>query len=77
VKRYDAGGQRVTSCCGCYSTYCDAVLCCKNCYNEVEIGEGDGSEFRFGVDEDLYYSDVFAAEELAAERLVYVAKHNE
>ena len=60
-KRYDKGGQRVTSCCGSYSTYMDdgynglTMLCCKKCYNEVDFGEGDGSEFRDGVDVDEYY----------------------
>ncbi len=65
-KKYDKGGQRVTSCCGCYSTYCDEVLCCKSCYAEVEFGEGDGSEFRAAVDPDLYYKNLFAAEEVEA-----------
>lgn len=43
-KRYDENGQRVTDCCGCYSTYCGEVLVCKNCYHAVGIGEGDGAE---------------------------------
>lgn len=78
TKRYDDGGQRVTSCCGCYSTYMDAgdgseVLCCKACYNEVDFGEGDGSEFRAGVDPDLYYKNLFAAEEVEAERRAFQA----
>lgn len=68
AKRYDDGGQRVTSCCGCYSTYMDAgygteFLCCKSCYNEVDFGEGDGSEFRAGVDPDEYYKEQFARDE--------------
>lgn len=78
-KKYDKGGQRVTSCCGCYSTYCDAgdgsqILCCKSCYNEVDFGEGDGSEFAPGVNQDLYYKNVFAAEEVEAEKLAYLWK---
>lgn len=73
AKHYDEGGQRVTNCCGCYSTYMDAgdgsqILCCKSCYNEVDFGEGDGSEFTPGVDPDLYYKNMFAAEEREAER---------
>lgn len=34
-----------TSCCGSYSTYHDEVLCCKSCWREVEIGEGDGTKY--------------------------------
>jgi len=35
-----------TKCCDAYSTYHeDGTLCCKVCWNEVEIGEGDGSEY--------------------------------
>ena len=45
-KKYDPENmQRVTDCCGAYSTYHDQTLCCKRCWNEVEIGEGDGNEF--------------------------------
>ena len=50
--RYDEHGQRVTTCCGVYSTYTAGwsnmgdVLCCKKCWHEVPVGEGDGSEFR-------------------------------
>lgn len=51
MKRYDPeDGTRLTDCCGAYSTYHDEgdgetfVLCCKNCWDEVEPGEGDGSE---------------------------------
>lgn len=63
MKRYDDLGQRVTDCCGCYSTFCEGesgdcdVLCCKKCYHEVEFGEGDGSEFAEGVDPDEYYKE--------------------
>lgn len=69
AKRYDNGGQRVTSCCGCYSTYMDAgdgtqILCCKSCYEEVEFGEGDGSEFADGIDQDLYYKNLIAADDV-------------
>ena len=68
TKRYDAHGQRVTDCCGTYSTYMDdgaggeMVLCCKRCYGEVGIGQGDGCEFRPGVEADDYYKAVFAEE---------------
>lgn len=80
-KRYDNGGQRVTGCCGCYSTYCDdglggEVLCCKACYNEVDFGEGDGSEFRPGMSEadiDRYYKNIFAAHEREAEARAFLA----
>ena len=80
-KRYDKGGQRVTSCCGSYSTYMDSgegdqVLCCKACYNEVDFGEGDGSEFRPGMSDagrDLYYKNLFAAEERDAEARAFLA----
>ncbi len=45
--RYDDDGQRTTDCCGSYSTYCGDgrgadVLCCKNCYEGVPGGQGDG-----------------------------------
>ena len=43
--RYDEGGQRLTTCCGCYSTYYDADLVCKSCYHIVPDGEGDGTDF--------------------------------
>lgn len=47
AKRYDENGQRLTNCCGAYSTYMDGeVLCCKKCYRGVGFGEGDGSEYR-------------------------------
>jgi len=48
---YDEDGQRLTSCCGCYSTYQDGFLCCKRCYEFVPIGEGDGNEFLNGEGE--------------------------
>ena len=58
--RYDDLGQRVTDCCGTYSTYHEGpdgltYLVCKRCYASVEIGEGDGNEFREGVNPDEYY----------------------
>jgi hypothetical protein len=75
TKRYDAHGQRVTDCCGTYSTYMDImppldhagpgedmVLCCKRCYREVGIGQGDGCEFKPGVTADDYYKAAFAKE---------------
>jgi len=65
--RYDEGGQRVTDCCGAYSTYFVAsddseVLCCKKCWEEVAVGQGDGNEFREGVDADSYFAAAFATE---------------
>lgn len=68
MKRYDEHGQRVTDCCGTYSTYMDdgsgedMVLCCKRCYQEVGFGEGDGEEFRPGVEPSDYYAAMFATE---------------
>ena len=65
-KRYDDLGQRVTGCCGCYSTYMEIDaqgtqgLCCKVCYERVGPGEGDGTEFREGVTADAYYKEAFA-----------------
>jgi len=54
AQRYDDTGQRLTDCCGAYSTFmegdttaeCGDILCCKKCYREVELGQGDGSEYR-------------------------------
>ncbi len=65
--KYDSLGQRVTSCCGRYSTYMDdgtgaQVLCCKVCYEEVPVGEGDGNEFREGVTAESYFTELFALE---------------
>lgn len=48
MKKYHGDGTRLTDCCGARSTYCDDVLCCKVCYHEVPIGQGDGSEVRDG-----------------------------
>jgi hypothetical protein len=68
AKRYDEHGQRVTDCCGSYSTYMevnsrgDQALCCKACYHEVTVGQGDGNEFAPGVTADEYYKAAFAAE---------------
>ena len=36
---------KLTNCCDSYSTYHGDILICKSCYHEVEIGEGDGTEF--------------------------------
>jgi hypothetical protein len=44
-KTYDTDGHRLTNCCGAFSTFMDGeVLCCKACYQEVSLGEGDGSD---------------------------------
>lgn len=67
-KKYDTHGQRVTDCCGSYSSYMDVDnegtqgLCCKRCYEEVGFGQGDGGEFREGVTPDEYYKLAFAKE---------------
>ena len=42
--------MRLTDCCSSWSSYMDDgtgvdVLSCKKCYEEVEVGEGDGNEF--------------------------------
>lgn len=47
--RYDENGQRLTDCCGVYSTYSGETLCCKKCWHAVEFGQGDGSEYREGA----------------------------
>ena len=41
----DLSDYKLTKCCDSYSTYHDETLCCKSCWNEVEVGEGDGTEF--------------------------------
>lgn len=40
---YAEDGTRLTDCCAAYSTFHDDVLCCKVCWNEVSVGEGDGT----------------------------------
>lgn len=42
---YNAQGMRLTDCCSSLSTYVDETLCCKKCYEEVPIGQGDGNEY--------------------------------
>ncbi len=37
-----AMNEQLTKCCGAYSTYFDDELVCKVCFENVEIGEGDG-----------------------------------
>ncbi len=34
----------MTKCCNAYSTYHDDELVCKVCFENVEVGEGDGVE---------------------------------
>lgn len=56
-KQYDSDrsseyfGMRLTDCCVAHSTYHmdDDSLCCKVCWQEVERGEGDGSEWVRGT----------------------------
>ena len=36
--------DRLTDCCGAYSTYVEGILSCKKCYHEVPQGQGDGTE---------------------------------
>ena len=43
-------GIKKTKCCNSYTTYHDEILCCKNCWGEVEVGEGDGSEFVYKLE---------------------------
>jgi len=45
-RRYNDEGMRLTDCCGCVSTYHDSDLCCKSCWEIVEHGQGDGTEYR-------------------------------
>jgi hypothetical protein len=53
-KKFNAEtGMRLTNCCAADSTYMDdgiggEDLCCKACYYEVEVGEGDGNEYKKG-----------------------------
>jgi len=48
-KKYDAEtGMRMTDCCGAMSTYDEnGSLHCKECYEEVADGQGDGDEYRW------------------------------
>lgn len=46
--KYDEDGMRMTDCCGAASTYMEGQLCCKACYNLVDFGEGDGTEWQEG-----------------------------
>lgn len=50
--KYAKDGQRLTDCCGAYSTYCEGMLCCKKCYYEVPLGQGDGSEYKDNKEPD-------------------------
>jgi|TARA_R110000744_G_scaffold85947_1_gene167961 hypothetical protein len=64
--QYDDHGQRMTDCCGSYSTWFahglePEVLCCKKCYREVSLGEGDGNEFRKGITAEKYYKEALAS----------------
>lgn len=66
MKKFDSLGQRLTDCCGTYSTYADdgmggdmVVLVCRACYGLVEDGEGDGTEFREGVSARDYERAVY------------------
>ena len=49
VRKYHESGVRLTDCCGAFSTYHideigHEILCCKKCWNEVPVGQGDGLE---------------------------------
>jgi len=46
MKNYNDEGMRMTDCCQSASTYFDATLVCKGCYEDVELGEGDGNEYK-------------------------------
>jgi hypothetical protein len=48
MRHFAEDGVRLTDCCGAYSTYVDFALCCKACYNEVPVGQGDGAETQDG-----------------------------
>jgi len=72
---YDDLGQRLTDCCAAYSTYAECgtfdkpgettqILCCKGCYHPVALGQGDGSEFRPGVDAETYFRVTLARDRL-------------
>ena len=47
-KIYNEDGMRLTDCCGCLSTYSldTGTLYCKKCFEDVEVGEGDGEEYK-------------------------------
>lgn len=47
-KRWADDGCRLTDCCGVYSTFFETTLVCRKCYEEVEFGEGDGTEWANG-----------------------------
>lgn len=47
MKLFNENGERLTDCCGAYATICmdDGTLCCRKCYEMVDAGQGDGTEF--------------------------------
>ena len=45
-RRYNNVGMRLTDCCAAASTFHDEDLCCKHCWEVVEFGKGDGTEYR-------------------------------
>jgi hypothetical protein len=68
---YDCDGQRLTDCCGAYSSFYEVnnighidTLCCKKCGHEVSMGEGDGNEYRNERDRLRAELAARAAEEL-------------
>ena len=72
-KRYDRGGMRTTNCCGRYSTICQDshILYCKKCGEEVEWGEGDGSEFHPDASKEEYWKNIESAVKSAAVRGIF------
>lgn len=78
--RLSLEGDRLTSCCGAYSTFDldDKVLVCRACQKEVPLGEGDGSIPR--ADMVSLLADRFVAdlrEELGAEKFTTVQTRND
>lgn len=53
LPQYDREGNRLTDCCGVYSTYVEGMeeqplLVCRNCYQQVPRGQGDKDPEREG-----------------------------
>jgi len=57
MRAYNEDEMRATDCCGSHSTHVEnGSLCCKTCWEEVSVGEGDGCDYQqkgAGFDVDL------------------------
>ena len=56
--KYSSDGIRLTDCCGAFSTYFDNILCCKNCWQEVSYGQGDGEETYQGNNQEQNHETI-------------------